>query len=411
MSWTRPGRLYRALSMLPRPIFQVEATGNAPFTDERVSSVIMRRGTDGPDEGVNPATCEVRLPFLRPTTVGGDLDVTMTAAAASALAARIGGSSAPLLHRFHGRIGPQEIEDIAPGKRTTTISASSWLTMLSYSRRTYTAGSGASLANAIQYFMLDPLAPLKSLTPPDTSSTLEGDQSGRFRDVAGKLIGDIGMTVLEDRFGNVRVLTRQQRLADAAGYDDVPPLARSQAISPASWGQPFEAYIETYGVEFLTPAGAERLEVADIGGPVLQPTEILDWTHLRLGPDDQWRFIQALQHRRRTNAYSLNSVTIDLLHLISSDDPFHHEQARYLLGLEAGGIVTLAGDWYADLVGVHFATGITERITADEWSLELHLEPYRNIVGLPTPTVRPRVWDQFAGQWDDRTTETWGDPR
>ena len=89
--------------------------------------------------------------------------------------------------------------------------------------------------------------------------------------------------------------------------------------------------------------------------------------------------------------------------LLKMGTPYALKIAAQMLTLEAGEPVYLSGDWPTRLQGVHYAEGITETITPNEWRFELSLIPHALGAGTPSPSVPPLAWDSFTTAWADET--------
>ena len=149
---------------------------------------------------------------------------------------------------------------------------------------------------------------------------------------------------------------------------------------------------------------------SDTWGNLQDPYAVVvehDLSQARFNNEDQPR---AEGYRLRAlewdGSYSIPSVEIDLLHLITSPRRYDRDQAARLLTMEIGDPVYLSGDWHHQLQGIHFATGITENITGAGWSLTFSISPAQTVVGSVSPTVPARVWDSATYPWSDES-RTW----
>ncbi|MGQ4553260.1 hypothetical protein ACUIAJ_03895 [Dermabacteraceae bacterium CCM 9519] len=406
----KTSRLYRHLADHAKPLFRVRL-GEREMTDHEITSIKINRGaTSGTDEGLPIATAEVTAPELIPVRTGQEMTIKLDPAAAKSLAAALDG--APYLRyidRYRGRIGVQNVDDL--GKRQhTSIAASSWAAQLLHSKRRVHLRAESPMSRGVADLVRDPVlagAPI-SFTPPEAEIWLAQDMEGSYRDLFNKLVTDIGLRMYETRAGRIigQNLAQRRELAHAR-IETEQAITRSQALAPAKWAQPSEIVSTNYVVEFLNARRRPYRRTADLGSPATSPEQVLDWKHLVFSEfEQQWRHIEGLEAREYDGEYRIDSLTIDLLHLISSPRAFHRKQAAQLLQLEAGDSVNLSGDWHPDLEGVHFATGITEEITGKGWFITLSLTPYRHIFGHASPPVPPKVWDQFGNQWD-QAKRTW----
>ena len=410
MAHTRPGRLYRTLSKLgiPAPLVSVVASGYGTINDNRIRSIVSHHGTAGPDDGINPSMCEIATTLLTPVLTRNNITVSLLPAAAARIAALTGMTQTLTADRFTGRIGVQNVED-TPKHQLTTYTASSWSAQLPNARNVVSVNDGLFLHNfLIQLLTPSHLEPLLTAVMVPGTDRMHGAVSGTFRDLFDKYATDIGLAALQSRSGYVRIYTTAERkTAAAAALADFYPLTRSQVLSPSSWTQPSEIVADNMAAVYTNSAGNPVKVTANTGAPATSPEQELDWTHIRFS-STQWKHVTTLELRQSTSRYQLPSVTVDLLALLASNNPYDRRQAGQLLALTPGSPITLSGDWHPDIEGVHFATGIDERLDMNTWELTISLTPYLHIIGEPSPPVQPRTWDSARRPWDS-DTRTWED--
>lgn len=413
----KPGRLYRKLDWLPKPLFAVINNSTGNMYDDEISSVTINRGKSDNAGGVTPATMEVQLGTNKVGKAGDIIALVINFGARNAIIAKLGGSaedSAYIAARFRGRLGRQTMEDRGDKKLPlNTMMAASWSAQLPYSPDVHTLPSGTNIYTLLERILRPSyLAARINVSRPDATplDSTFGDVTGKYSDLIGKFAGDIGILVRDTRSGDLEVLPMPYRREDALSrMATLPALTRSQALSPASWDQPNEQPATEYRLKYRDANNVVKTIVTSPTGAVTgtAPVEDLDWTYFR-AYTDQWRYVHGLRSSGFDDRFRLETVTIDLLELLSSPHKYHWQQALYVLKMQVGDPVYLGADWPNPLKGVHFAEGITERIDLDTWEVELHLIRFRELTGdEPTGTIPARVWEQAKYPWSTETRE-WG---
>lgn len=412
----KPGRLYRKLDWLPKPLFALQTDPLGNVTDDSIRRITITRGKSDNSGGVHPSTMEVELGNNLVGIAGNLIGLVIRSAPAAALAEKIGGvgSEAYFSPRFRGRLGRQTMEDMGDKKLPiNSMMAASWSSQLSYSPDVHTIPSGTNIYTLLQTILkpsylgsrMNVIRP--DLTPLDYTF---GDVTGKYSDLIGKFAADIGILVRDTRDGRLEVLPMPWRRDDAlARMPLIPSLSRSQALSPASWVQPNEQPATEYRLTYRDANNIVKTIVTSPTGEVTgtAPVEDIDWTHFR-AYTDQWQYIHGLRASGFDDRFRLETVTVDLLELLSSPYEYHWQQALYILKMQVGDPVYLGEDWPNPLKGVHFAEGITERIDSETWEFELNLVRFRELTGSePTGTIPARVWSQANYPWSNETRE-WG---
>lgn len=411
MSSIVPRRLYRALQPTG-PLFQL-AVGGDTYSDDEITSVTIKRGGQDSGGGITPSTLEVQLPSRQGVASGAATALDLTSYGADLLATLCGVSASQVRARFAGRVGRQTITDEASrstkaGRQTTTMKAASWTAQLSHVNRTYACPKSQGVATMLTNLLTSPMLP--AMTAP--SIKVGGGELGfvaaaqdiTFRDL-DKWTTTIGVTIRETRAGARQILGHAQRNRDAlAALDTVPPLTRSQALSPATWEQPSEVIPENQHVKWgsTAPLGYREQTFGDYDNPNV-PVADHDLTHVYWSTTNDAQPVQEGYRLRATlwdKVYRLPSVTVDLLYLVTSPRDYHRAQAAYLLALEVGDPVYLSGDWHSNLRGICYAVGIDERITGTKWELTLSLASSYATTGFASPDVPARVWDSSTYQWN-----------
>lgn len=402
----RPGRLYRKLPNLPKPLFRVASASIGNRDDETITSIAIHRGKAGPGGGVAPSTCEVQFADYAPGKSGETLTVAMTSTAATALGSLVGQGAAGIGPRYTGRTGKQHVEDYGNFRRYSTLTAASWSAQLSDSPQKFSFASGTDIGTLLYTIMKPTHLPQMSVVTQGTFDRTWGaltDQT--YGDLVGKFAGDIGILIRDTRVGRTDILPmpyrRDNALALASGSL---PLVRSQVLAPADWEQPNEGVPVVYRLKRRDAAGSETTEITSPDGTIdgTEPVEDLDWTYFR-EYTDQWFYIHAMRSQGFDDRFRISKITIDLLQLLSSDRTYDRQQAGRLLILNPGDPVFFSGDWPVTLRGIQFAEGITERIDSNTWELDLELVNFRETTGQYPPSIPARVWESATYPWNDET--------
>lgn len=407
MAIYKPGRLYRKLANIPKPLFTVSTANTGTLSDDQISSIIIDRGKSDNSGGVHPSTVEIALAQNQVAKAGDTLDVRISTAASVAIAARFTtdpDTPAYIAPRFNGRVGMQEMEDRGRIPRNTIYGAS-WSAQLSHDPTVHEFATGVNVITLLQTILrgsyLASKIPVYYLGPGDS---IYGAQAGKFSDLIGPFASNIGILIQDARDGRVNIIPLAYRRDRAIErLPSVPPLTRSQALSPARWVQPNEGPPVAYRLSRRTNEDPNNILVSTIGATDgSEPIEEVDWSYFR-GVTEQWRYIHAMRAAGFDDRFRIEEVTIDLLMLLDSPYKNHWDQAEYLLKLQPGDPVYLSEDWNGPLRGIHFAEGIREEIGSDRWNVTLSLIRFREIVGQETVNVPARVWNSAVHSWDIET--------
>lgn len=410
MAYTRPGRLYRRLEPT-QPLFRLTTEQGSDLRDGAITGVTIKRGDGSPGGGVTPSTLEVGFSGYAAIQSGNHCSLDLTPYGAGLLSDRLGPSASFMQSRFSGRIGRQTVDD--RGRRqTTTILAASWTAQLGRVAKTYTPTAGTPVSTVISQLMTHPALPRLSaptrMAPQDHYGVVHADEDEQSWSDIDRWTSTLGLTVRETRAGGRQLLSHQQRYDDALDrMSSRIPVIRAQALAPAKWQQDTEGIARNQRLTWGSGAGTNSDEWGDTSDPAAVVVDH-DLTHARFNNEDQPRAegyrLRALEWE---TGYSLPTVEIDLLHLITSPRQYDRDQASELLVLEVGDPIYLSGDWHHQLQGIHFATGLTETVTGNAWSLTLTLAPAHVVVGEVSPTVPARVWASATYPWRDES-RTWG---
>lgn len=400
----KPGRLYRKLPTLPKPLFSVASASIGSRDDETVSSITIHHGKAGPGGGVSPSTCEVSFSDYAPGKSGENLTVSLTSNAATSLGTLVGQGAGGIGPRFTGRTGKQYVDDRGNYRRQSSLTAASWSAQLTDSPQKFSFAPGTDIGTLLTTIM-EPthLTQMNVVTQGTFDHTWVAVTDQTYGDLIGKFAGDIGILVRDTRVGRTDVLPMPYRRDNAlAKVATSPPLVRSQALSPAVWEQPNEGVPVVYRLKRRDVNGNETTEITSPDGTIdgTEPVEDLDWTYFR-EYTDQWFYIHAMRSQGFDDRFRISKITIDLLHLLSSDRSYDRQQAGRLLILNPGDPVFFSGDWPGTLRGIHFAEGITERIDSNTWELDLELVNFRETTGQHPPSIPARVWESATYPWND----------
>lgn len=411
---SKPGRLWRTLEA-SSPLFGMIITGGDAFNDHSIKSITLNRGDSSTLAGMQPTSMEVELTgkFTKRST-GRTIDLHLSSAGASTIARLCGVSSEAIKMRFVGRAGTFRYNDHPlTSQQSTTVMAGSWAAQETNSgKRLPIVGKNQPISWILGRVLYRAGSRYSWTARGDFERTGVEFEDAGFDDIWGKLADDIYVPAPIKRNGTLAAVSLPQLFAEThERLASTPTLLRSQVLAPAEWNQPNEVNSELYSFLHTNAAGVvirQDLQYTYSGTniPDFDVTEI-DWTQLRL--NDTGHFLYAARAyimRESSQRWFIGGVTIDLLRLMRSPNRYDREVAGFLLTLEVGESLNLAGDWPIDVSGVYFAASIKEHISADEWSLEIGLIPFLWVFGEQSPEVPALVWDSFTTVWDDET-RTW----
>lgn len=411
MSRTRPGRLYRLLpASIGRSLFGFYSP-DLQLYDGAISSVTITRGTDSRGGGLTPSIMEMDVPGAVTAALNGtQCRFFLREAPAAALGAIVGKTGAQISARYQGRIGAMQVKD--DGTRfSTTLSASSYTAQMLLSPRSSRPTAGQTIARVLNdaFGVLDGTL-LTGITfgtygTYDRVSKTEEDPIP-FKDTISKYAAELGILIRQTRAGETQAFTSTYRRDLAVGPQlaTMPHLTRAQVLAPATWQQSNEPPGARVEYTVTNENGAPVPRVAEITTNIgTVETVEKDWSHVYADTLQTYLEAYGIVHTRSARNYRLETITVDLLALITSEFDYHRQQAGNLLALEEGDPVFLSGDWPSPLEGVHLAQQITESITGDSWTLQLALYPIVQVLGTITPRVPARVWAAANYPWSDDT--------
>ncbi|MFJ2318452.1 hypothetical protein ACIOTN_17320 [Glutamicibacter sp. NPDC087661] len=411
-----PGRLRRTLAPITADQLKFymysEPTGG--IYEDEIESVSIFRGTDGRATGSNPSVMELTLTGQRLAKVSGhNIRFGLRESPASLLATHLGGSAtgADIETRYTGRVGTTAINDRGT-RSSTTYSAASWIAQMNYSPVHYTPTAGQYLHTVIQGLAHadEPLRGITLTSHGNLPNIATTDSPQLFKDGIGKYAADLGVLMRETRDGRTQVMGHEYRYTMAMNrLSSAIPLIRSEAISPADYEQPNErpgAIVQFKVTNENNLVSTRTAETTNPNGELRETVE-RDWSYIKVTNTDNqpYREAYAQVYESNNREFRIPKIKIDLLYLIGSNSDYHKQQAAQLLALEAGDPIFLSGDWATALGGIHFAEGIRENITPDEWSLELSLVPIAQAIGYTGTSVPAKAWDSAVHPWDSETRE------
>lgn len=413
MSRTEPGRLYRKLPTVPRSIFSFNSTP-ATFFDAEISSVTITRGADQRGGGHTPSILEITVPGAVTAALNGaTCRFSIRTAPANAIGAMVGKTGAQIMRRYHGRVGAMGVDD--EGTRySTTISASSYTQQMLMSPGLEPVVGGRTVKRVLEdHLGVHDGSQLSGIEfgAYGTYDRVARDEENRmtFSEVVSKYAAELGILIRQTRAGRTEAYTSEYRrdLATGIQLSNMPHLTRGQVLTPARWQQSNEQPGARVEYTITNENGVPVTRVAEIATNIgTVETVEKDWAHVYADTLQTYLEAYGLVWERSARIYRLESISIDLLHLITSDNPYDRQQAGNLLTLEEGDPIYLSGDWANALQGVHFAQQIKETITSDSWQLDLALYPIVQVLGTITPPVPARVWAAARYPWSDES-RTW----
>lgn len=424
---SRTSRLYRKLKPT-QPLFRVYSTSTSDLVlnDHSIRSITIHRGDSTPGTGPYPHTLElVSNEFHLGAISGNSIICDMTTYGKNLMAEMIGSVPSEVQRRFTGRIGKLSTDDRG-GHGThgmnTTITAVSAHAQLSLVDMEFTNYANANLGAALQEKQQPGGLgqPITSMLPPAEYHGEAREQFGKlaepmtfsgYSDAMTKLCSDTGIYAQTRRDGSMYFYAHEYRWDAALGRINngtAVPIARSQAIGPATWEQPNEnlrrAHISIWkrpdGGTITYPLGVDS---AHRNIPVVE----YDMTHVVYENENQpINYALTQWYIERANHYRITSLRIDLLRLITSRYSYDRLLAKVLIEMEVGTPIYLSADWVGDLEGIHFAVGLEESITPDGWDLTINIANSAEVVGKYGVMPLPRIWEQFGYEWE-KETQKW----
>lgn len=416
-------RLWRKLGAKDL-LFRTHTGAQGSIGDRAITSISITRGANSAEPTVPIATCQYTLRGEFHNIIGSRSLVEMTDYGAQ-LVSRLAGNIKPdqIKTRFWGRTGIVSIEDHRPEKKYTTIQSSSWLSAAKLAKHTPTITVGKRVGQiageAIDIPNLRAVYTTRAYGDYDTVFSLpeEGEKAEGFSAVTDRYGLATGLQIIETYpRREVQLWSIPARIeAIKKAAEKAPHLTRSAAISPARHSQNIDQWNYQYSVKTTTADG--RPETLGFPGQTdrtyLEKKDI-DLSYIRRTTEQVFLYASALQARTTFVRMSPESITVDLLALLTSKSLHHRHQAGYLLALQPKDPVFFSGDWQEYLQGTYTAEQIRESITPNSWTLELSLFPAQWTLGknLDDLAPTPQTWEA-AGElrWNSQqiTNTNWTD--
>lgn len=400
--------LWRALNATA-PLFEFRSDKHGTMNDDRIMEITIDHGT-GAAAGLTTSSVAInvrgQLPATEDYTTGAA--VTLSDYGANLVGALIGPPPAKIYTghalRYAGRIAAQQVTDAGDGpsqaKRwTTRIELGDWLALAT----TIDAGAVASGDNPTPFDLYNsvitnayiPLSGVRALGSGWPRIDLEMFATVDTSTVWGKYAADLGVLVRTERESfQPSALSVVNRTALAAAWRDlVPvPLMRRHCLAAATWDQPV-----SYPV--AVKWNAQRSDRTPIGGTAYSGSFTTQFAveDVDLGDVfDLYNILPTVMQARANRAaggWRLQTVTVDMLALLTSEVSADRLLAGQLLRLNVGDPLALSWDWPTGIAGVWFVSRMAERITPAAWTISLDLHPHSEICGVPSPDVRGNTWD------------------
>lgn len=425
-------RLWRKLGA-HGPLFTITADSWGTIEDPTLAGYVVTHGSNGDATGLIGSTAEIRtagnLAFVN---TASDVSIGLSDYGASVIAGIIGADPAgttPARKRFFGRVAGVEVDDRGDRDRdswSTSVGCSSYaalaktlsatfhntafwpiVTTLYLAALKYELGGAATLA-------------LKGAGWPATRY-VDGDELNTS-DVLGTWLDGLGVLLRTARGARVafEAWTLAQRAAAGlalAQNTTAPALLRRQCVAPVTWSIPFAVPSSiTYSISRDDGGIETGGAIPFTGQPTAWNTTDINLTDLVRSTTDQaaiWpqSAAQADVFRSCPIRYSVNTIRVDLLHLLTTGDAVDKATAGMLLRLDAGDPVKLGYDWPDEISGIVYASRIREEVTPDSWTLDIDTHTSEQVTGslTGTPPVPGATWDTAYPQskaWDDAPTST-----
>lgn len=388
-----------------------------------ISEVTINRGGSDPISGVTPSTMEITVRGTVARQHGNRVRLFVSDLTAATMTATTSADPATIMDRFYGFVGIQEIND--NGKyNTTTFKCSSVTAAVRSSRLKTQLTVGARVVDEIKRLFTDgkllrtpaPVEYPGDVVWDEISSKSERDWR-TYGETLDRLTTDAGVLLSHHRNGVLRpesLQSRMKALPNQAKW--AYPLLRSQAIAPATWLQPADIVAKDIAVKRRGSDGAEYTSTLKAADSMLSYPEVeeYDMLHLVQKSDTYTRFARAKRNQVNGVSHALTGITVDLLALYRQarrGSAYARRVVIQMMQLEEGDPVFFTGDWPEPLRQPLMATGITEHISPDEWTLTITLDPPSHALGLFSSEITnapARTWSSVLSRWND-TPGAWAE--
>lgn len=416
-------RLHRLLGA-SAALFDVNGWG-----DDDLNSLTLTRGagSEGPGILSGTATVTIRGRQLAPQH-DEPLQARLTSYGADLVAALIGNRTAVEVRpRWFGRIARQTVSDTHRNNTVAThITAADWLAELARAEQPAPGVASGNnfptiLLKAVEAALLPPFWTIIQ-DPTVNNSWIRSVGSGThtWEDISEAFTADAGTIVHQTRDGSFRATNLVGRRDAATAWDinTSQPLTRRQCLSPAAWEQPV-SNPTTVKWSYTVAGGAGvnksyrkgsavrtiKETATDVAAVVYFPTA-----------ESVANFNMSMEgraYRLGGWGYRVETVTLDLLSLLSSTVEADRQLAGQILTAEPYDPVVLTHDWPDEVKGFHYISEITETISRDRWDATLRLVPAVHLLGSVAETFTVPdglTWDtgRPAGEtWDTIPDHEW----
>lgn len=416
----KPRRLHRKLSPLGEPLFRV-VTDAGTFQDSEINAIEITGGNADANPAISPSVAQFSIGGAVTINRDTSVHIQLSDWFANKIGSYGGATAAQVKDRFKGRKGLTEVDDLAwkigkVANFNTTVSASSWTSLLRVAKRTTSPVANENILTALLRAANHPAIGSRQTVDAPGAATYDlvfaNDPDLLFSDVVTKYGTDLGTFLQQRRNGSLRFLSigrRREQLFE--GVATQMPLLRSQVLSPAKWSQNIEsASNQLVNVRRLADGSEFRQDWPLPSGttPVILEAREVDMLHIKTATENYRYLMNALNNQENTGRVELESVKIDMILLLSSSKQVDRLVGAQILAMQPGDLVYLSYDWPVAIQAPYYANQIKETITPDTWEFELSLYHPRDVVGTfdgDLPAVPARVWDSMVYPWDAETRE------
>lgn len=416
---TKPSKLWRKLGAT-QPLF---VSISEPFgirSDDSITDYTITHGTGNP-AGLSVTAAEIGVTGSVPPSANANVIISMTDYGADLLAGLIGADPAgptTARARFSGRVVGIDVNDRGdrrPDLRTTKLTASSWTSILSTLGWDVTIPSlWPDLPRIYQAFLDgDQMPGAANFTSHGVFPFTKWQQGDKVTadTVTGECMADIGVLFRSPRgvaaYEAWTVDARAAAGAALAADRAAPELLRRHCDSPVTWSIPIAIpKLVTWSIYWNDGTLHAGTAFPNIPGASYRwSSEELKLEDLVIDPNtfNMMRAMQARVNQSTPTRYSVDTLKIDLLRLLASDNPDDVATAGMLLRLDAGDPLKLGYDWPDEISGIVYASRITERLSPHSWTLEIDCHTSEQITGVASPAPAgdtwPTAWSQ-ATTWD-----------
>lgn len=412
-------RLYRKLKP-NQPLFQFNNSSSGTYNDTRITSLSITRGSDTAEPDLPVNVCEVTITGEVTDIVGARARANLTGYGADLVAELAGNiTREQIQERFWGRTGIVSVSDYSPTRKLTTIASSGWLAALKKSQYDPFIGAGMKtglvIVQSLRFPNLSQMYTPRAYGSFDALvSNTDSDEKRNFAAVAERYGTELGLQIREiPGKREVQIWSIQARKDEITKIAATAPhLTRSAAISPATHSQTLDSWNVTRRVLTTKADGTpETLVFEPRTDNTFLEVQELDLSYVRRETEQIRQHITAMEYRTLYVTMRPESITVDILALLTSPSEHHRHQAGYLLALQPKDPVFFSGDWQPYLRGMYTAEQIKENITPNGWTIELSLYPSEYTLGDRMESIwpKPQTWEAAGDmRWTDYT-ERWNE--